>query len=147
MKTIILLRHADINPPPGPASDTLPLNALGQARASTLAHVLGNAGVTAVFTSPARRTQQTAEPLAAKLGLQIQVPSGPAQTIQNALSDLAGPVVLIVGHSNTVPQLITGFGVPFSATLIHGHDDLFILTVVEQSKASLVHLKYGAPTP
>ena len=56
MKTVLLLRHADFVPPPGPAPVSWPLNAAGNARAAELVHVVGAAGITAVFASrPSRR--------------------------------------------------------------------------------------------
>ena len=148
MKTVIFLRHADINPPPGAAPDTLPLNAAGKARAKTLVHVVGSAGITAVFASSATRTQQTAGPLLAKLGLTLRVPA-PAQLVSEVLSNGAGNVVLVVGHSNTVPATITALGATFPGPPITatGHDDLFVVTVLGPNTATAVRLKYGKPTP
>jgi phosphohistidine phosphatase SixA len=147
MKTVVLLRHADFDmPPDGVVPDSTPLNAAGRARAEVLARLVGIAGVTAVFTSEAVRTQQTAEPLATKLGLPVRkVPAAKRQELlQQVLSDAAGPVVLIVGHSTTVPSLITDLGTPGSGPSIQGHDDLFIVTVVGNRKANMVRLKYGS---
>src|SRR5262245_19970639 len=108
VRTVLLLRHADIDPPPGQAPDDWPLNAAGQARAETLAHVAGGTGITTIYVSPALRTQQTAAPIAAMLGLQPrQVPATLPQLVQQVLSEATAAVVLIVGHSNTVPQMIT----------------------------------------
>jgi phosphohistidine phosphatase SixA len=147
MKTVILLRHADVDAPPGAAPDDWPLNARGQARAETLARVLGAAGVSAVFASPALRTQLTVKPLAQERGLPTQVPPTQAQLVAAALSAQAGDVVLIAGHSNTVPQLLVALGVPFADPLISGHDDLFVVTVAGAGAAGVVRLKYGEPTP
>ena len=147
MKTIILLRHADIDPPPGPAPDNWPLNAAGKARAKELVRVVGATGVTAVFASPASRTQQTVAPLLEKLGLPLRVPGSPSAIVPEILSDAAGGIVLVAGHSNTVPEIITALGTPFVGPPLNGHDDLFIVTVLGPSQASLVRLKYGAPTP
>jgi broad specificity phosphatase PhoE len=147
MKTVILLRHADIDPPPGPAPDTWPLNAAGNARAEELVHVVGSAGVTAVFASPASRTQQTAGPLLAELGLPLRVPSPFSTIVTAVLSDEAGGVVVVVGHSNTVPEIITTLGAPFIGPPLNGHDDLFIVTVLDPGHARLVRLKYGGHSP
>jgi hypothetical protein len=62
------------------------------------------------------------------------------------LSEATNAVVLIVGHSNTVPQMITALGAAFSGPLIHGHDDLFVVTVIDRGTAGGVRLKYGRPT-
>ncbi len=144
MKTIVLLRHADIDEPHGPEPI---LNAAGVERAKALAHVLGTAGVTTVFVSPALRTQQTARPLLDKLGISFQIPSD-SEIIEKALAAETGDVVVIIGHSNTVPKLISDLGAPFSATaILQGHEDLFVVTVVASGNASVLRLKYGNSMP
>lgn len=148
MKTVLLLRHADVDPPPGSAPDTLPLNAAGRERAATLLHVAGNAGVSAIFVSPALRTQQTVMPLAARLGIATtQTPPSLQDFVQEVLSDVAGEVVLVAGHSNTVPQMIDALGAPSPDSPLQGHDDLFVVTVIGEGEAHVARLKYGLPTP
>jgi len=145
MITILLVRHADINLPPVPGSDNPPLNSAGRARAETLAHVAEAAGVITIFTSSFTRTKQTAEPLAAKLGIQPrEVPSLPVLA-REVLSGTVGAVALIVGHSNTIPQMIAALGVPPPAPTIgeREFDNLFVVTVTGLDQTSLVHLKYG----
>ncbi len=147
MKTILLLRHADVDPAPGPAPNSWPLNELGKARAEALAHVLGVAGVASLYVSPALRTQQTAAPLATKLGLAPQqVPATAAQLAAEVMADPGRPVVVVVGHSNTVPEFIAAFGVPFVGLPLHRHDDLFVLTVAGKGQRGLMRLKYGWPS-
>ena len=144
MKSILLLRHADIDPPPGHAGDDWPLNAAGEARAEVLARVAGNAGIASIYVSPALRTQRTAGPLATRLGLQPQESGVP-------MPDLAGQVlaaaetgaVLVVGHSNTIPELIRELGTPFPERLLRGHDDLLLVTIADAGETGLVRLKYG----
>jgi len=145
MKTVILLRHADVDPPAGgPVPDGLALNAAGQTRAMELARVLGGVGISAVFVSSAQRTQQTAAPLAARLGLAAAVlPTDPE--VGAGVIAGAGPVVLVVGHSNTVPDLIEALGAGFPGPPLTGHDDLFVLVRGEAGVATAVRLKYGAP--
>ncbi len=147
MKTVIFLRHADVDVPPGPAPNAWPLNAAGKARAKTLVQVVGGAGITAVFASSATRTQQTAGPLLAKLGLPLRVPAPPNRLLPEVLSNAAGSVVLVVGHSDTVPEAITALGAPFPGPPITGHDDLFVVTVLGPNTATAVRLKYGKSTP
>jgi Histidine phosphatase superfamily (branch 1) len=62
--TIIMVRHAERDPGMDP-----PLNAEGQARAQSLANMLGENGVTAIYTVDYIRNKQTVQPLADKLGL------------------------------------------------------------------------------
>jgi broad specificity phosphatase PhoE len=143
MKTVVLLRHADVDDSPAPAPATWPLNAAGLARAQELARILGDAGVGAVFVSPALRTQQTAQPLASRLGLQPQ-PVDDVAVLAQAVRDAVASVVLVVGHSNTIPELVTTLGLPLPS-LLQGHGDLFVLTL--DAGTSLLRLKYGSPSP
>lgn len=143
MKTLVLLRHADVDDVPEPE-----LNARGQLRAEALAELLAVAGVTSIFVSPALRTHQTAAPLAAKLNLVAQEVPTWEETVPKALSAMAGEVVVAIGHSNTIPKIIHAFGGPMSATaVLQGHEDLFIATVLAPNSLSVVRLKYHSHTP
>ncbi|HEY4455932.1 MAG TPA: histidine phosphatase family protein [Pseudonocardiaceae bacterium] len=65
------VRKALDSKPPGP-----PLNLVGQQQAAELAADLANEPIVAVYASVAVRAQQTAEPVAAKHGLDVQVVAG-----------------------------------------------------------------------
>src|SRR5882762_9901737 len=69
--TVILVRHGEKVIDPNNA-DAL-LTPAGQARAQELIHVLGNAGITAIYATQVTRTQQTAKPIADRLGLQTNI--------------------------------------------------------------------------
>jgi phosphohistidine phosphatase SixA len=146
MTTVLLVRHADIDLPSAAGSNDPPLNAAGRARAEMLAHVAGVAGLTKIFTSPFARTKQTVEPLAASLGVQPREVPSPHALAREVLSGTAGAVVLIAGHSNTVPQMIAAFGVPPPMPTIgeREFDNLFVVTVTAPGQASSVRLKYGS---
>lgn len=110
MITILLVRHADIDLPPVTADPAL--NAAGRERAEALAHVVGVAGVTTVFTSTFRRTRQTAEPALRALGIDGRIMPDAATVARDARAGEFGGVVLVAGHSNTVPEVIAALGVP-----------------------------------
>ena len=82
----------------------------GQARARNIATILGRAGITAIFSTPYARTRQTAKPLAATLGLEVQSydPRAPKALVEKVKA-MQGPV-LVVGHSNTLGELVKLFG-------------------------------------
>src|SRR4051794_9908859 len=61
-KAVFIIRHAEKRDPASNADDN-PLSLRGTRRAVALAEALQDAGVTAVYVSPALRTQQTAQPL------------------------------------------------------------------------------------
>lgn len=108
MATVLLVRHADIDLPP--SSNDPPLNSAGMERANELVHVAGLEGITAVFTSSLARTKQTVGPLAARLGIQPREVPPPPVFAEEILSGTVGQVVLVAGHSNTVPQMIEALG-------------------------------------
>lgn len=152
--TVFLVRHAEKADAPG--SDP-PLSERGRARAEALARLLQNAGVKAVFTSQFQRTQQTGEPLAKRLGLTAAaVPlavktSNPREVTEESVRELtkrveahAGGAVLIVGHSNSVPDVIRALGGDAVPKIDESSfDDLFVVTVYANGRAKVVHLKYG----
>ena len=82
----------------------------GQARAQAIASILSRAGITAVFSTPTQRTRQTAQPLAQRAGLEVQLydPRAPKALVEKVKA-LSSPV-LVVGHSNTLPELVRLFG-------------------------------------
>ncbi len=90
------------------------LSAAGEARAAKLAMMLGEAGVKAIYATEFRRTQDTGKPLAAKLGLTVQAVSArdPAALVNKAKAEHPKDVVMVIGHSNTVPDAIRAFGGP-----------------------------------
>ena len=142
MIKVVFVRHADIDLPP--ASLDPPLNASGRARAQALAHVAGTAGITAIFTSSYARTKQTVAPIAARSNLQPRESSD--GLIGDLLSSPDGAVVLIAGHSNTVPEMIAALGVspPLPTIGERDFDNLFVVTAnAATGQAALVALKYG----
>jgi broad specificity phosphatase PhoE len=86
------------------------LTAQGQARAQNIATILQKAGIGSIFSSTTMRTRQTAAPLAQRSGLPVQGydPSAPEALVEKVKA-LNG-AVLIVGHSNTVPDRVRMFG-------------------------------------
>ena len=105
--TVFVTRHAERA---GGTGDTVPISEAGQCRAENLAQLLGDANIKAIFTSDVLRTQQTAAPLAKRLGISV-VPIA-AQDITTLADKVrsTGGNVLIVGHSNTVPAIVKAIG-------------------------------------
>jgi len=103
--TVFVMRHLQ----KGEGADP-PLSAEGAANAQALANMLAKSGIKAIFATPTRRAMETAQPLAAKLAIPVTSydPANPAELV-NRVAATSG-AVLIVGHSNTVPDLITRFG-------------------------------------
>jgi broad specificity phosphatase PhoE len=104
---IYLVRHGE--KATGGAKDP-ELTEMGRVRARNIAAMLGKAGIKAVFSTPLQRTRQTAAPLALAGGLEVQAydPAAPAALVAKVQS-LSG-AVLVVGHSNTLTELVRLFG-------------------------------------
>ena len=153
--TVFLIRHAEKEDEP---RQDPPLRKEGIARSQELAHLLSGAGIKAIFTSQFARTKQTAEPLATKLGLTVASftlksnPSNPRQIavestaeVTNKILERAGESVLVIGHSNSIPDVIKMLGGDVVPTIDERKfDDLFIVTVYAKGKAKVVQMKYGA---
>jgi 2,3-bisphosphoglycerate-dependent phosphoglycerate mutase len=144
--TVLLVRHAE--KAEQPLNDPS-LSPAGQERARTLTHVTQAAGIQAVYASEYLRTQQTVRPMADSLGLPIHILAADhvEQLVMTIKSDHSGQVVLVAGHSDTVPQIVEKLGAePVSPISESTFDNLFIVTVYKAGKAKVITLKYGAPT-
>jgi broad specificity phosphatase PhoE len=101
------------------------LTAEGSANAQRLAGILKDKGIKAIFATATRRAVETAEPLAEALGIPVvRYDPSNVSSLASAVRAADGPV-LIVGHSNTVPELVALFG-GARPTLI-GDDDYGML--------------------
>lgn len=147
--TVILVRHAEA---PKSGGDKDPsLSEAGRARAAALTHAVADAGAVAVFATQYRRTRETVRPVANALGLDVtvvpveEVERSCRELAERLLSEFSGKVVLVAGHSNTVPVIIEALGAgPGPQIDHHQYDDLFVVTVGPQGARSL-RLKYGEP--
>ena len=111
---VLIVRHAEkVDESADPA-----LSAAGQARAIALAQALEDAGVAHVIVTHRQRTRLTAAPLLEALGLTPEVVGFGAdmeahvRDVAAAVRRQAGKVVLVVGHSNTVPMIVHALGGP-----------------------------------
>jgi phosphohistidine phosphatase SixA len=113
--TYYVMRH--LHTPAGQRDpDLLPE---GQAAAQRLPDLLARERPAIIYVSHFRRTGQTAAALAARYGL-TPVVYDPADTPGLVARVRQGPwPVLIVGHSNTVPDIIAGLGGDRPAPLAH----------------------------
>lgn len=146
----LLVRHAEKLGGSDPG-----LTAAGQARADALAEVLTNAGVDRIVSSQFRRTQDTAAPLANRLGMKVEVrdldlsdAAGSSATIALELAaSHPGQTILMVGHSNTIPRIASVLtGVPMDDLDERDYDNLFVI-VREGSTGQLIRTRFGAMDP
>lgn len=102
---VYVVRHFEKGPGDDPS-----LTPQGAARAKALARMLVSSGITAIFATPTRRAIESAAPLAQRLGINV-TPYDPRdpEALARAVAAANG-AVLVVGHSNTVPELVERFG-------------------------------------
>lgn len=143
--TVILVRHADRT---GTVDE---LNSFGVVRAQELARILDETNISVIYTSATNRTQQTANPLAMQLGIGISTydtSNLPALT-NDIKSTHKGKVILVVGHSNTVPQTINLLGIsPALPNIPHDeYDNMYIVSLSKNSFTRILKMEYGDETP
>jgi broad specificity phosphatase PhoE len=148
--TVIFVRHAEKTAEP--ADDPL-LSLAGERRAAELARQLVDAdvvaGVDAVYATPYRRTVDTAKPVADALGLPIT--SYDAADTEKIMEQIVrkhkGKIVLVVGHSNTLPALIGNMGASKKVPVIddNEYDNIYIVSIPWFGKTKTIRLRYGEP--
>lgn len=134
---IFLARHgekADAGRDPG-------LTPQGQQRARHIAAMLGQSGVEAIFSTPVARALQTAQPLAQQLGLAVQpYDAAMPKLLVEKVKALSG-AVLVIGHSNTLPELVQLFGgAPGTEIDEEEYDRLYLLVDGPGGKVTTVRL-------
>jgi broad specificity phosphatase PhoE len=143
--TVFIVRHAEKE-----ASGADPsLTDAGRERAESLAGLLADAGISAIFSSEFKRTQETAAPLAKRLGLSVTVV--PAKDLDALLAKVRalGPDgrALIVGHSDTVPELARRLtGVKVANLSDADYDRLYVGTIRKAGQGEVLLLHYGGPS-
>ncbi|MEI6737776.1 MAG: phosphoglycerate mutase family protein [Pseudomonadota bacterium] len=149
---VILVRHAE--KADDKAADPV-LSAAGIARAEALAVALKDAGVTAIITTTLQRTILTAKPIAAAHGIMPQtIPiqrDGLKLHIDAVTAAIRGhraqknAVVLVVGHSNTVPLIVNALGGPPLPILCEAdYSSLFVVTPASSGGVRVVRSQFGA---
>jgi 2,3-bisphosphoglycerate-dependent phosphoglycerate mutase len=147
--TVILVRHAEkkIVEPENKDPDLSPA---GLARAEELVRMFGDTGITAIYATQYKRTQQTVKPLADKLGIPVTKIDAKktSELVKQIRSRGAGQVIFIAGHNNSVPEIIAALGGPQLPIIPETeYDNLYILHVQSDGAAALVKMKYGSPIP
>jgi broad specificity phosphatase PhoE len=148
---VFLVRHAE--PQEVPGNDNPGLSEAGRKRAAALKDKLRDAEITAIFTSPFLRTQETAAPLAEELVIaarQIGFVRGVNQHIADvatAVRNHRGSAVLVVGHSNTVPGVIGRLAGRTLPNLCERTFDILFAVELKDGAASLSSSRYGQASP
>jgi broad specificity phosphatase PhoE len=136
---VFIVRHAE---KAESKSNDPELSETGHTRAEALAKMLMDAGITGIYATDFKRTQQTAAPLATMLGLSVTSITG---------NDFAGLALklrnqkgnaLVVGHSNTIPDLIKAIGIAAPIKIAENeYDDLFVVVLDERPRLIRLHYR------
>jgi broad specificity phosphatase PhoE len=141
--TFIVVRHAEKGS--DDARDPS-LSEAGQARAQRLAALLSDQPVRAAYATAYRRTYQTAQPVAADHFFRIttydaQMPAG--QFAEQLRASNRTGTVLVVGHSNTVPDIVGALsGHPAAAMGDDEFDRLYRIRIGADGNATLSQETY-----
>jgi len=141
-EAIFLIRHAeqvhDVENPP--------LTKEGLERAKAWAGIFRDAGIKMIYTSKKVRTKQTGEAIAQELNIPLETMSRRDVTglVNHVRKVNADDVVLIIGHSKTIPRLVEVFA-PFAEYPTIERDDydsLFVIVPKGESDATVLRLRY-----
>jgi broad specificity phosphatase PhoE len=150
-QAIFVVRHAeDVR-----SKDVLdrPLTESGHRRATLLASVLKDAGITAIYTSSLQRAVKTAEPLA--IAARIEPKPLPQLSTKFEPKDMetfvellrtqhSENIVLFVGHANTVPALLKALGHPAEIKIPETeYDNLFVLFPKSEGPPTVLRLRFN----
>lgn len=148
--TIIFVRHAEKALTP---ADDPGLTDAGRRRVAELARQLYRAdvvaGVDAIYSTPFRRTQETAQAVADVLNLPVNIydPADNEAVLATILKNYKGKVILVVAHSDTVPTLIADLGASKKVPAIaeNEYDNIYIISIPWFGKTKTIRLRYGEP--
>ncbi|MET1162169.1 MAG: phosphoglycerate mutase family protein [Pseudoxanthomonas sp.] len=138
MTTFVLVRHAEKGT--DDARDPS-LSEAGRARAIRLAQLLSGRPLTAAYATAYRRTLQTAQPAAEAHGVTVttydaQMPA--AEFASQLRSNHAQGTVLVVGHSNTIPELAAALSATATTEMREDEfDRLYRVSIGRDGKAVL----------
>jgi len=152
--TVYLVRHAE-KIEPGMTADTDPsLSADGRVRAEKLAGLLSGCSISAVYTTPFKRTTETAQAVVEKSkieGSPIAVSPREMASLLDQIRKASSKNHLVVGHSNTIPAIARALaGRDDAAPDIPetSYDNLFVVTITrwEPREATVKLFRFGAPS-
>jgi broad specificity phosphatase PhoE len=144
---IYLVRHAEKNTDNPKDSDPL-LTAKGTERALALSEVLKGTSLNAIYTTDYKRTRATAIPTAENQKIEIQLYD--AKNLKTAaaaiLKNNTNKNILVIGHSNTVLEMIEAMGgkKPIKNIDDQDYNNLFLLVIAPNGDTEVKVMPYGA---
>jgi broad specificity phosphatase PhoE len=140
---VVIVRHAEKASNDGNDPD---LSSAGRARADELARILKDSGITAIFTSEFKRTQETAAPTATSSHVTPTVVAAKDTTaLVGKLHQLTGNA-LVVGHGDTIPNIVKALGINSSIAIPdEDYSELLIVTLGDNPQLFRLHYPDDEP--
>jgi 2,3-bisphosphoglycerate-dependent phosphoglycerate mutase len=137
---IVVVRHAEKASAGGNDPE---LSVAGQKRAETLARILKDSQITAVFVTEFKRTQETAAPTAKETHITpTVVPSKDISELVAKLRALNGNA-LVVGHGNTIPDLMKALGMTTPVTIPEDdYTEIFLVSLTNPPQLLRLHYPF-----
>jgi len=127
-------------------ADDPPLSEAGRGRAAELAGLLATVGLTHVHSTDLLRTRATAQPTSDATGIPIDLYDA-ADVEGLARRLLATPGThLVVGHSNTTPELVEALGgEPGEPIAPLEYDRIYLVYVLPDGATGSALFRFGSP--
>ena len=138
---IYFVRHAEKE---NATADT-PLSEKGEKRAVALKDRLKDAKIDVIYATDYNRTKSTAKPLSEAIGKQVIIYI-PDKSFSEKLKGFKNKNVLVVGHSNTIPETIYDLTSEIVSISEDDFDYLFIITITKffRTKIKFKTESYGS---
>ena len=147
LTTIILVRHAEKG---NDGTKDPDLNAAGIQRAGALLEFLKQTELDAIYSTEYKRTVNTVQKVAVDHQLKLtSYKPFDLESFTKQLMKEAGKTILVVGHSNTIPNTINALigEEKYQQLDDADYDNLYVVTVSEGGeKVKVLEFQYGSPS-
>ena len=134
---VVIVRHGEKAANGGTDPD---LSSAGRARADALARILKDSGITAIFTTEFKRTQETAAPTGASAHVTPTVVAAKDTAALVAKLHQLNGNALVVGHGDTIPNLIKALGINTPINIPDAdYSELLIVTLGDKPQLFRLH--------
>ena len=148
--TIIFVRHAEES---SLNEDNSSLTREGEIRSAELARQLVDAdviaGIDAIYSTSFQYSKETALPISKALNIPIEIYdiSDTELIIEDIIKQHKGKIILVVGHSNTIPLMIGNMGASKDVPKIddNEYDNIYLVSIPWFGKTKTIRLRYGLP--
>jgi phosphohistidine phosphatase SixA len=137
---IYLVRHAERHED---GTNDPPLSEIGWQRAALLAETLRDAGLTHIHTTDLKRTRGTGRPTADRTDLAMEI-YDPRDLAGFAARLRATPGHhLVLGHSNTTPELVAALGGEAGTPIQEMEYDRLYVVTIDDAGVSTALIRFG----